>query len=55
MTTTLKHLLSDERGLETVEWAIIAGLMVSGLVAIVIAIGGWVQTQYTTMQTQLGA
>ena len=38
---SISKFLSDERGLETVEYAIIAGLIVSGLVAIIVAIGGW--------------
>ena len=48
-----KRFLSDEQGLETVEYAIIAGLIVSGLVAIIVAIGGWVATQFTNLQTDL--
>ncbi len=51
----IKRFLNDERGLETVEYAIIAGLIVSGLVAVVVAIGAWVQNQFTTLQTDLGA
>jgi pilus assembly protein Flp/PilA len=53
--SSVKRFLSDDKGLETVEYAIIAGLIVSGLVAIIVAIGGWVKTQFTTLQTQLGA
>ena len=51
--TSLNRFLSDERGLETVEYAIIAGLIVSGLVAIIVAIGGWVKTQFSNLQTSL--
>ena len=49
----LKRFLSDERGLETVEYAIIAGLIVSGLVAIIVAIGGWVKNQFSNLQKDL--
>ena len=35
----VRRFLRDDRGLETIEYAIIAGLIVSGLVAIVVAIG----------------
>jgi Flp pilus assembly pilin Flp len=55
MKTTLKQFLNDEAGLETVEYAIISGLIVAGLVAIVTAIGAWVNGQFTTLQTDLGA
>jgi pilus assembly protein Flp/PilA len=51
----IKRFLDDERGLETVEYAIIAGLIVSGLVAVVVAIGSWVQGRFQTLQTDLGA
>jgi Flp pilus assembly pilin Flp len=49
----IHRFLSDERGLETVEYAIIAGLIVSGLVAIIVAIGGWVKTRFTNLQKGL--
>ena len=51
--TSLNRFLSDERGLETVEYAIIAGLIVSGLVAIIVAIGGWVKSQFSNLQSSL--
>ena len=50
---SISKFLSDERGLETVEYAIIAGLIVSGLVAIIVAIGGWVKNQFTNLQKGL--
>jgi len=53
--TTLKNFLADEQGLETVEYAIIAGLVVSGLVAIVVAIGNWVKSSMDGLKTDLGA
>ena len=49
----MNRFLSDEQGLETVEYAIIAGLIVSGLVAIIVAIGGWVKNQFTNLQKGL--
>lgn len=49
----LKRFMSDEHGLETVEYAIIAGLIVSGLVAIIVAIGGWVKNQFSNLQKDL--
>lgn len=51
----MKNFLNDEAGLETVEYAIIAGLVVSGLVAIIAAIGAWVKTEMTSLKTDLGA
>ncbi|HZM01016.1 MAG TPA: Flp family type IVb pilin [Planctomycetota bacterium] len=43
----------DESGLETVEYAIMAGLVVGACVAMIIALGGWVKDTYTTLQTEI--
>jgi Flp pilus assembly pilin Flp len=43
----------DEAGLETVEYAIMAGLVVGASVAIILAVGAWVKSTYSNMQTQL--
>ena len=51
----IKRFISDEKGLETVEYAIIVGLIVGGLVLVIAAIGTWVNTQFTDLQTDLGA
>lgn len=51
----LKKFVKDEAGLETVEYAIITGLVVAGTVAIIAAIGTWVNTVFGDLQTQLGA
>ena len=55
MASLLKKFLSDEQGLETVEYAIIVGLIVAGTVAVIAAIGVWVTTQFTNLQTDLTA
>jgi Flp pilus assembly pilin Flp len=47
--------LADESGLETVEWAIIVGMIVGALVTIMIQIGNWVKGQYSNMRTEVGA
>ena len=51
----LRKLVRNDEGLETVEYAIIAGLIVVGTIVSVTAIGIWVGAQFTTMQTLLGA
>ena len=55
MKNLVKSLLSDERGTETVEWGLMAGLIVGGLVLTVAAIGTWVKEKFQTLQTDLGA
>ena len=50
---TLKNFVKDEQGLETVEYAIITGLIVAGVIATIAAIGTWVHTKFQTLQTAL--
>ena len=53
--STIKRFINDEQGLETVEYAIIAGLIVVGVVTAITAIGIWVRTQFEDLQADLGA
>lgn len=46
---------TDERGLETIEYAIMVALIVAGLIAIVGAIGIWVTGQFQGLATDIGA
>jgi Flp pilus assembly pilin Flp len=55
MIKSLKSFASDDQGLETVEYAIIAGLIVTGLIAIIVAIGVWVKGSFNALKTDLGA
>jgi len=47
--------LQDDRGLETVEYAIIGGLIVGACVVAVIALGQWVQSTYGDFKNEIGA
>ena len=51
----LKSFFSDERGTETVEWALMTVLIVSGLVLLVAAIGSWVDIRFVELQEELQA
>ena len=51
----MKNFIADEMGLETVEYGIIVGLVVAGLVTVIAAIGTWVKTQFDDLKTDLGA
>ncbi len=53
MKNLVKSLLSDERGTETVEWGLMAGLIVGGLVLTVAAIGTWVRLKFEDLQSNL--
>jgi Flp pilus assembly pilin Flp len=58
----MKHLrkladkfVKDEKGLETVEYAIIAGLIVVGTIGLIASIGGWVNTKFNALDQGLAA
>ena len=40
----------DERGMETVEWAVLAALIVAGLIAVIGGLGTNVLNKFTTLQ-----
>lgn len=45
----------DEEGLETVEYAIITGLIVAATILVIAALGVWVTQQFTTVQQAVTA
>jgi Flp pilus assembly pilin Flp len=51
----LKRFLAEETGLETVEYAIITGLIVAGAITAIGIIGGWVKDQFVNLQDEIGA
>ena len=42
----VKRFLRNEQGTETVEWAIIIGIIAVGAISLVFLIGGWVMAQF---------
>jgi Flp pilus assembly pilin Flp len=50
-----KAFLANESGLETVEWAIIVGMIVGVIVTLMVQIGNWVQGRYTAIKSEVGA
>lgn len=46
----VKKIIRDQRGLETVEWGILASLIVTGLVTVVGLLGGQILNKFQTMQ-----
>jgi Flp pilus assembly pilin Flp len=46
----VKAFLRDDRGMETVEWGVLAALIVVGLVAVVGTLGNNVLTKFQTLQ-----
>ncbi len=53
MRNLLKRFVADESGLETVEYAVITGLIVAATITAIATLGGWVTTQFTTLNTTL--
>lgn len=54
MLNAIKRFVRDESGLETVEWAIVGGLVVAVGAIIFVTIGGDVSTALGLLQTQTG-
>ena len=55
MKAAWEKFLKDERGTETVEWAIMIGLIAVASIAIIYAIGQWVLTKFSVLNTALYA
>jgi Flp pilus assembly pilin Flp len=51
--THIKRFLSEEEGLETVEYAIITGIIVVGTIGVITLIGLWVFNTFTSLENQL--
>ena len=49
----IKRLWKDEEGQGLVEYAILIGIIVVGVVAIVFVIGNWVSNQFTALRDDL--
>jgi Flp pilus assembly pilin Flp len=47
---SFKKLICDESGMETVEWAILAALIVGGLVAVITTLGTHVVSKFTSLR-----
>ena len=51
----LKRFVKDEQGLETVEYAIITGLIVAATITAIGILGGWVRDQFEAINKEVGA
>jgi len=50
MKALLTKFARDERGMETVEWAVLAALIVAGLVAVITTLGTNVTARFTALR-----
>lgn len=53
MKELMKRFLKDEQGTETVEWAILIGLIAVAAIAAIINIGLWVAGKFNDLDTAL--
>ena len=51
MCSFVRRFVRDDRGMETVEWAVLAALIVAGLIGIVAAVGANVSTAFSNLKT----
>lgn len=49
----LARLFKEQDGLETVEYAVIAGILVTGTITAITIIAGYVQTRFETLRDML--
>ena len=49
----IRKFIKNEEGLETVEYAIILGLIVAGTIGLVVWLGGWVSGQFSSVQGEI--
>ena len=54
MLSAIKRFVSDETGLETVEWAIVGGIVVAVGATVFVAIGGDVSRGLTSLSVVTG-
>lgn len=55
MKATVKRFITDERGLETVEYAIILGLIVAATISAIVLLGHWVRQRFQSTVDTLAA
>jgi pilus assembly protein Flp/PilA len=53
MRTIIERFWRDEAGLETVEYAIIAGIITVGAIVTIVSIGTWVSGKFTALNAAL--
>jgi len=51
MLKTLQRFVRNDSGMETVEWAVVAALIVAGLVAVITGLGTNVTNKFNALQT----
>lgn len=50
---SLVQLKKDEEGAALIEYTVLLGIMLVAVIATIILVGGWITTQWTTLQAAL--
>ena len=50
---SLVQLKTDEEGAALIEYTVLLGIMLVAVIATIILVGGWITTQWTTLQAAL--
>jgi pilus assembly protein Flp/PilA len=50
-----KNLVKDEEGAALIEYTVLLGILVVTVIATIIAVGTWVNTQWSNLKTAIGA
>ena len=53
MKNKITAFLNDERGAALIEYSILIGLIAVAVITAITAIGGWITTQWTTLNTNV--
>ena len=53
VTSLFGRLRRDEDGAALIEYTVLLGIMVVAVIATIIAVGGWVNGKWTTLNSQL--
>lgn len=49
----IRTLGKDEEGAALIEYTVLLGILVVAVIATIVAVGGWVNSKWTTLQGQL--
>jgi len=49
----MSQLASDEQGAALIEYTVLLGVLLVGVIVTIALVGGWVNTNWTTLQKQL--
>ena len=55
MKEKLLRFIKEEEGTETVEWAIMIGLIAVASIGVIVGIGAWVQGKFAELSSSLSA